>query len=111
MGKICRILSPAKSRPACFRRSKEVAIVANEAQQQLEDQRARNLADQAADENPEPTEAEVTDGRFAYAAYGAESGAGTTTWDGRPMPTWNELGDRQRAGYIAIARALAARGR
>lgn len=81
----------------------------NEAQQQLADQSARNLADEAAREHPMPTQAEVDAGRFAYAAYGAPSGAGDTTWDGRPMPTWDQLGDRQRAGYIAIGRAFAAR--
>lgn len=84
--------------------------MANEAQQQLDDQQARNLADMRAAEQPEPTDVEVADGRFAYAAYGAESGAGSTTWDGRPMPTWDGLGDRQRAGYIAIGRAFAGRG-
>lgn len=81
----------------------------NDAQRQLNDQRARNLADQGAAEQPDPTPQEITDGQFAYAAYGSESGAGDTTWDGRPMPSWDQLGDRQRAGYIAIGRAFARR--
>lgn len=80
--------------------------MANEAQRQLNEQSARNVADMRAAEQPEPTDAEVEAGRYAYAAYGSESGAGDTTWDGRPMPTWDQLGDRQRAGYIAIGRAF-----
>ncbi len=81
----------------------------NEVQQELANQSARNLADEAAAARPVPTEDEVSDGQYAYAAYGATSGAGKTTWDGRPMPTWDQRGDRQRAGYIAIARAFTAR--
>lgn len=59
---------------------------------------------------PSPTDVEVIDGRFAYASYASPSGAGDTTWDGRPMPTWDEMEDRQRAGWIAVGRAFAARG-
>jgi hypothetical protein len=81
----------------------------NEAQQQLADQSARNLADEAAALVEVPDATEVADGRFAYAAYGAPSGAGDKTWDGRPMPTWEQMGDKQRAGWIAVGRAFAAR--
>lgn len=81
----------------------------NEVQQELANQSARNLADEAAVARPRPTEAEVSDGQYAYAAYGAASGAGTRTWDGRPMPTWDQMGDQQRAGWIAVGRAFNAR--
>jgi hypothetical protein len=81
----------------------------NEAQQQLANQSARNLADEAALARPTPTEEEVSDGQYAYAAYGAPSGAGNRTWDGRMMPAWDQLGDQQRAGWIAVGRAFAAR--
>jgi hypothetical protein len=81
----------------------------NDAQRQLNEQSARNLAGEAAAENPEPTEAEIADGRFAYAAYGSPSGAGDRTWDDRPMPGWDDMGDQQRAGWIAVGRAFARR--
>lgn len=78
----------------------------NDAQLQLHEQSARNLAGEAAAQSPEPTPDEVADGRFAYAAYGSPSGAGDKTWDGRPMPSWDEMGDQQRAGWIAVGRAF-----
>lgn len=81
----------------------------NEVQQQLANQSARNIADEAAVARPRPTEAEVSDGQYAYAAYGAASGAGARTWDGRPMPSWDQMGDQQRAGWIAVGRAFAGR--
>jgi hypothetical protein len=78
----------------------------NEAQRQLAEQSARNLATAAAEQAPDPSEEEITGGRFAYAAYGSPGGAGDKTWDGRPMPTWDEMGDQQRRGWIAVGRAF-----
>jgi hypothetical protein len=82
----------------------------NDAQRQLADQSAANLAAEGAAAAPDgPTEQEIADGRFAYAAYATPEGAGDKTWDDRPMPTWDEMGDRQRAGWIAVGRAFARR--
>lgn len=69
---------------------------------------AHALVAAAAAARPTPTEQEVTDGRFAYAAYATPSGAGDTTWDGRKMPRWDDLGDQQRRGWIAVGRAFTA---
>lgn len=88
---------------------KGCSVTMNDAQRQLNEQRARNLADMRAEQQPDPTDAEVDDGRYAYAAYGATSGAGDTTWDGRPMPGWDDMGDQQRAGWIAVGRAFVGR--
>lgn len=78
----------------------------NDAQQQLNEQSARNLAGEADTREPVPTDAEISDGRFAYAAYGSPGGAGDKTWDGRPMPSWDGMGDQQRRGWIAVGRAF-----
>lgn len=69
---------------------------------------AHALVAAAAEARPTPTAQEVTDGLFAYAAYATPSGAGDTTWDGRKMPGWDDLGDQQRAGWIAVGRAFTA---
>lgn len=42
-------------------------------------------------------------GRTAYAAYGTTTGG--RTHDGRPMPTWDDLGDLIRAAWISAALA------
>jgi len=44
-------------------------------------------------------------GKIAYDAYAASV---KTTWDDKPMPTWEQLGDRQRAGWDAAAQAVLA---
>lgn len=36
-----------------------------------------------------------------YAAYCAAVGG--TTFDGRPLPTFDQLGDRQKDGWAAVA--------
>ncbi|GAA1164322.1 hypothetical protein F4556_002381 [Kitasatospora gansuensis] len=41
----------------------------------------------------------------AYAAYGHTTGG--LTHDGRPMPTWDQLGDTIQAAWIAAATAAA----
>jgi hypothetical protein len=46
-------------------------------------------------------------GRTAYAAYSTTTGG--RTHDGRPMPTWDDLGDLIRAAWIAAALAAGAR--
>ena len=43
-------------------------------------------------------------GQKAYEAYCAAVGG--TTFDGKPLPTFQELGDRQRAGWEAAAEAV-----
>ena len=49
-----------------------------------------------------PGDAEgVAAGVSAYERYCA--GVGGTTFDGRALPTWHELGNRQKAGWIAAA--------
>ena len=49
------------------------------------------------------------DGRTAYGHYcGA---VGYTTYDDRPIPKWEDLGERQQAGYNAIASASNAAAR
>ncbi|MFD7410136.1 hypothetical protein [Kitasatospora purpeofusca] len=48
---------------------------------------------------PDQTPAEI-----AYAAYGAATGG--LTHDGRPMPTWDQLGDRIQHAWAAAALAL-----
>ena len=49
-----------------------------------------------------PGDAEgVAAGVSAYERYCA--GVGGTTFDGRALPTWSELGDRQKAGWLAAA--------
>lgn len=40
----------------------------------------------------------------AYTAYVAKVGG--TTFDGRPLPTFEELGDRQKEGWAAAADSL-----
>jgi len=44
-------------------------------------------------------------GKVAYNAYAK---AVKTTWDNKSMPTWEQLGDRQRAGWDAAAQAVLA---
>lgn len=48
--------------------------------------------------------AEPTNGQIAYAAY-AES-TGGKTYDGRPMPLWDELPQRIRDAWTAAAEAV-----
>lgn len=45
----------------------------------------------------------VVDGRGAYERYCAEAGE---TRDGQPLPSWTDLGDRQRAAWKAAAGAV-----
>ncbi len=40
-----------------------------------------------------------------YNAYGEE--AGWKTFDGRPMPTWSQVGEPVQARWIAAARRIA----
>jgi hypothetical protein len=40
-----------------------------------------------------------------YAAYCTK--ANGTTFDGKPLPTWRELGDNRRACWIAAAQSAA----
>jgi len=47
-----------------------------------------------------------TNGQIAWEAYAKSVGG--TTFDGKPLPTWNELGDRQQAGWEAAANAVLA---
>lgn len=46
----------------------------------------------------------VLTARDAYHAYGQSTG--WTTHDGRPMPSWNDLGDRVQAAWIAAVTAV-----
>ena len=43
-------------------------------------------------------------GKLAWDTY-AET-VGGTTFDGKPLPTWEELGQRQRDGWTAAAKAV-----
>lgn len=52
-------------------------------------------------------ESKLTAGAIAYAAYA--SAVGGTAHDGRPLPTYEELGDRQRDGWEAAARTCGMR--
>lgn len=45
----------------------------------------------------------MTAGQRAYDAYCGKVGG--TTYDGKPLPTWDELGERQRVGWEAAAEA------
>lgn len=48
-----------------------------------------------------------TDLEYAQTAWAAYVQAvGNTTYDGRPMPTWDQLGDRQREGWKEAAKAV-----
>ena len=49
---------------------------------------------------PEPR-SPAEHGQQAYQRYTA--GVGGTTFDGKPLPTWDDLGDRQKAGWCATA--------
>lgn len=42
--------------------------------------------------------------RAAYAAYGEATGG--LTHDGRPMPAWEDLGERIQRAWTAAARAV-----
>ncbi len=74
----------------------------NEAQRQLAEQSARNLAAEAA-----AVDAATADAWEAYAAYAEATGG--KTWDGRDMPTWDQLGERIQGAWRAAATAVAAR--
>jgi hypothetical protein len=41
--------------------------------------------------------------QHAYAAY--VEAVGGTTWDGKPIPKWNEIKDRQREGWRSGVKA------
>jgi hypothetical protein len=44
------------------------------------------------------------DAQIAWEAYAASVGG--TTFDGKPLPTWDELGDRQKEGWRAATKAV-----
>lgn len=50
---------------------------------------------------------EEQDGQIAYNAYGDH--ASWLTFDGRPMPRWDELGDAVRSHWIAAAARVSRR--
>ena len=55
------------------------------------------------------TETEMTDtiiARIMWDAYAAQ--AGGKTFDGKPLPTWEELGEERQACWLAAASAAAA---
>lgn len=44
---------------------------------------------------------------FAQEAFKAyNESAGGKTWDGRPIPTWEEVGDKVRSHWIAAVRKV-----
>ena len=43
-------------------------------------------------------------GQLAWEAY--SRGVGGLTFDEKPLPTWLELGERQRQGWEAVAEAI-----
>jgi hypothetical protein len=47
---------------------------------------------------------DTTPGQLAYQAYAKATGG--LTYDGRPMPAWDDLGDRIRHAWAAAALAL-----
>ena len=47
-------------------------------------------------------------GQLAWEAYAKSVGG--LTFDGKPLPTWLELGDRQRLGWEAAAEAIRIEG-
>jgi len=46
---------------------------------------------------------EQTEAKAAWKAYAVAVGG--KTFDGKPLPTWDELGERQKKGWIAAADA------
>lgn len=46
-------------------------------------------------------------GKLTYLAY--SEAVGGTTHDGRPMPAWDDLGEKVQGGWIAAAAAAADR--
>ena len=44
-------------------------------------------------------------GQIAYLAY--SEAVGGTTHDGRPMPAWDDLGEKVQGGWIAAAASVA----
>lgn len=47
----------------------------------------------------------MTAAQKAWAAYAAAVGG--KTFDGKPLPTWDQLGELQKAGWVAAAAAVA----
>lgn len=45
-----------------------------------------------------------SDGQIAWEAYA--KAVGGLTYDGKPLPTWDELGDRQKEGWEKAAAAV-----
>lgn len=60
--------------------------------------------------DPNPAAAKPTnegyeqEGQDAWRAYAAEVGG--TAYNGEPLPTWEQLGERQRNGWRAAAKAI-----
>lgn len=47
---------------------------------------------------------QIDPGQYAWEVY--SKAVGGTSYDGKPLPTWDKLGDKQKAAWTAVAMAF-----